>query len=593
MARVGVVRRSRGRRVAAASSLPSSAAVRSLLALAMIMTVTVAMSAEMAVDDMLPAAEPPVQHESLVHMPVKAVPAGRQRADAAPWRQQQRHNNNNNNNNNQGGSGSDSPTPSPKRTAYRMTLTPPPVNPIVERLNESTFLGLFKTEKLYTLFSMSVPAAFLVYKIVLYIYFRCYGYRKQDEERHRPPLPEDQSTVDGNDDDRGISGPSHANASNGGVPNVRVQPSASLSPKSAAKAERMQHKNGGMNSKFWIDEELQAWRLDFQQLKMTKCLTTTPSQKRHANRGASSLAASEVWLATYYAMDAENNQRMVALKWIPPRLQNTEAQQDKLKEEVRRQAKLRHPNVATFIGIAWSPDTNLVAVTEYMARGDLRQWLHRSSAKEAGKWTAIKVQMLLDITNALVYLHSFQPRLVHGNCNSRNVLINDRMQAKLSDFGAPKDHISERELMAYKEVGSGRWISPEALMGSGDQVSDAMDVYSLGILMVEMDTHELPFADLMQADRTQLPENDVLQLIANGALTPTLSPTCHPRIDKLVQACTAFNPQKRPSSRDIAGVLTQILRELEAQHPGHVHQGPVERSSYRQSAADRWDGGRV
>ncbi|KAJ0396266.1 hypothetical protein P43SY_003853 [Pythium insidiosum] len=571
--------------------------MRRALALTLTLGVAAALAMATAVDEMevgmesLPVAEAPAQSEGELHvLPVKrylqvatptAPPAGNGNSN---------NNNINNNNNNQGGSGSDSPTPSPKRTAYRMTLTPPPVNPIAERLNESSFLGLFKTEKIYTLFSLSVPAAFLVYKIVLYLYFRCHGYRKQDEERHRPPLPEDQSTVDGNDDDRGISGP---HAANGPPKDHQTRGlAASLSPKSAAKAERTLNKNG-MHSKFWIDEELQAWRLDFQQLKMTKCLTTTPNQRRHAARGAG-VSASEVWLATYYAMDAENNQRMVALKWIPPRLNNTEAQQDKLKEEVRRQAKLRHPNVATFIGIAWSADTNLVAVTEYMARGDLRQWLHRTSAKEAGKWTAGKVQMLLDIANALVYLHSFQPRLVHGNCNSRNVLINDKMQAKLSDFGAPKDHISEREIMAYKEVGSGRWISPEALMGSGDQVSDAMDVYSLGILMVEMDTHELPFADLMQADRTQLPENDVLQLIANGALTPTLSPTCHPRIDKLVQACTAFNPQKRPSSRDIAGVLAHILRELEAQQPGHAApQGPVERSSYRQSAADRWDGGRV
>jgi serine/threonine protein kinase len=328
------------------------------------------------------------------------------------------------------------------------------------------------------------------------------------------------------------------------------------------------------SSKFWIDEELQAWRLDFQQLKLTKCLTVnTPKQNRHVPGTTTTTgpALGEVWLATYFAMDEENHQRQVALKWISPKLVNTEVQQEKLKEEIKRQAKLRHPNVAAFIGIAWSPETNLVAVTEYMPRGDLRQWLHRTAAKDAGRWTPAKVKMLLDIANALVYLHSFQPRLIHGNVNSRNVLLNDRMEAKLSDFGAPKDYLSEREINAYKEVGSGRWISPEALIGreGADHVNDATDVYSLGILMVEMDSHQLPFADLMP-DRSALPELDVLQLISNGALTPSLSVSCLPRIQSLVQACTAYDPQKRPSSRSIAKTLQAVLAEVSGkqQHGG-------------------------
>lgn len=471
-----------------------------------------------------------------------------------------------------GSSSSASPTPtpstsSPRRTPFVLTSSPAASSVFVGTVApeiESTFFGLFPTKTLYLSVGMGGPVLFFLYKLALAGWFctaGCKKFAREDKERELRVIEEREEMI-------------------------REQEALAVAAQIAAKEAVMARPNrkGGVrasatnanatNANFWVEEELQAWRLDFQQLKMTKCLTSTPNQRRHVKspRGDAppSVAASEVWLATYFARDADNQLRDVVLKWIPTNTNantNLEAQQDKLKEEIRRQAKLRHPNVAAFIGIAWSPETNLVAVTEYMPRGDLRQWLHRTATKEVGRWSPLKLKMLLDVTNALVYLHAFQPKLVHGNCNSRNVLISEKMEAKLSDFGAPKDHLTEREISAYKEVGSGRWISPEALIGrdQGD-VSDAMDVYALGIMMVEMDTHELPFADLMQADRSQLPENDVLQLIASGALTPTLSPTCHPRIQQLVNACTQYNPHKRPSSRDIARVLQAAL--LEAQNDG-------------------------
>lgn len=473
------------------------------------------------------------------------------------------------------GSGSAGAAPTPSRTKKPLiTIAYDPSEGTYQNVGtvapevEQTFFGLFKTKNVYRYAGMGIPVAFLLYKLLMACWFCTTGRRKfarEDREHEQKMLIEreemERATAVAAAQAQALAAKEAELAAmppvaKGGNPGG-ARGSLSKDSRAFAKAN--------MTSNFWVEEELQAWRLDFQQLKLNKCLTTTPHQNRHpGGRRSTGPAAGEVWLATYYANDAENNQRMVALKWISPKLANTEVQQEKLKEEIKRQAKLSHPNVATFIGIAWSPDTNLVAVTEYMPRGDLRQWLHRTASKEAGRWTPAKVKMLLDVTNALVYLHSFQPQLIHGNCNSRNVLLNERMEAKLSDFGAPKDYLSEREINAYKEVGSGRWISPEALIGreGAEHVSDAMDVYSLGILMVEMDTHQLPFADLMQADRSQLPEIDVLQLISNGALTPTLSNTCHPKIQNLVLACTAYDPQKRPSSREISRVLQDVHMEI-------------------------------
>lgn len=425
------------------------------------------------------------------------------------------------------------------------------------------------TMSIYLIASFAGPGIFALYKLFLYVYFYT-TYAKHLKNVQIPAENKDDTAKGDNDDneDRRTT----EKVSSSGAPDslVFAVPTESIVlPPAPADQRRFN------NMSFWVDEELQDWRMDFNQVKMLKCLTTTPNQKRHLRQSTTAaLSVCEVWLGKFYPQGAPDAEQNVVLKWLPPKHKESHSPaMDKFKGEIKRQAQFSHPNVVKFFGIVWSMDTHLVAVTEYMARGDLRQWLHRYATRESGRWSVQKVQILLDVAKALMYLHSMRPTLVHGNCNSRNVLLSDRMKAKLSDFGSAKDMLSERELMAYSAVGSGRWISPEALVGreskasaynggSGGDAAAAADVYSLGILMSEMDTHELPFSDLMQANRAALPETDVLQLIAKGALSPTLSPTCHPGIGELIESCTAFSPKNRPSSRMVVDSLQQIIQQF-------------------------------
>lgn len=419
------------------------------------------------------------------------------------------------------------------------------------------------TKSIYIMVSFGAPALYFLYKLVLYVYFYCtYAKHVKKSQTVMVTHKADETLEDADGDDRRTT----ERESTGSPPDSLVLP-----PTSSLHAPADQRRFNNMS--FWVDEELQDWRMDFSQVKMLKCLTTTANQKRRTRESAvaSVLSGCEVWLGTFYPQGAPDAEQPVVLKWIPSKNKEMLSPHaaDKFKGEIKRLAQLSHPNVVKFFGIVWSVDTHLVAVTEYMARGDLRQWLHRSARKEAGRWSAQKVQILLDVAKALLYLHSLRPApLVHGNCNSRNVLLNDRMKAKLSDFGSTKETMSERELKAYGAVGSGRWISPEALIGRDSRVpsmtAGAADVYSLGILMSEVDTHELPFSDLMQANNVALPETDVLQLIAKGALSPTLSPTCPPQIRSLVERCTAYSPKSRPSSRDVVQQLQEVLSEMKA-----------------------------
>lgn len=428
--------------------------------------------------------------------------------------------------------------------------------------------------------SMGLPFVYFLYKVWLYVFF------SRTWKRDRRESGDAARAVDTTTKNMDIDTTNDSEADRPTANDSSTSPPSSPTPRAHRRQDRKPLSSN--NAGFWVDEELQSWRLDFQRLKLLKCLTLLPSEKRQTLRKqsvTSALNPREIWLASYASGDTSTvavspgggtTDSLVVVKFLPPKDgQPSRAStgggggggaRNKLKGELKRQAVFSHPQVVAFIGVAWSRETHLVAVTEYMPQGDLRQWLHRTANRQAGKWSVLKIQMLLDVTRALLYLHSMQPRLVHGNCNSRNVLLNHKLRAKMSDFGVEgrSEGLSEEDLLSYSAVGSGRWISPEALLGRETSAAypDASDVYSLGILIAEVDSHELPFSDLMQANRSAVPETDILQLIAKGALSPTLSPSCPKSIVKLVNACTSYNPKYRPSSMQVQQDLLRILEDF-------------------------------
>ncbi|EEY54040.1 protein kinase [Phytophthora infestans T30-4] len=94
-----------------------------------------------------------------------------------------------------------------------------------------------------------------------------------------------------------------------------------------------------------------------------------------------------------------------------------------------------------------------------MDGGDLRRYL--SSPTTPTGWTHHKFDIAISIIEALVYLHSFVPPLLHRDVKSKNVLLSSRLKAKLSDFG-------------------NRWLAPEVIRGDTDYGRSA-DIYSFGI----------------------------------------------------------------------------------------------------------------
>ena len=146
-------------------------------------------------------------------------------------------------------------------------------------------------------------------------------------------------------------------------------------------------------------------------------------------------------------------------------------------------SRIRHPNLLQFIGATRADD--LLIVTELM---------FTSLRNELEKCPMTRPQVIsisIDVACALNYLHSWRPNpILHRDVSSANVLLQPsgdrKWKAKLSDYGSA----NLQNMIQTVNPGNPVYSAPEALIPI--QHSPAMDVYSFGILMMEMSTGTFP-----------------------------------------------------------------------------------------------------
>ncbi|RLN63651.1 hypothetical protein BBP00_00003955 [Phytophthora kernoviae] len=224
-------------------------------------------------------------------------------------------------------------------------------------------------------------------------------------------------------------------------------------------------------------------------------------------------------------------------------------------EEIKMVQPFDHPNIVRLVGCAWTIESDLQALFEYMENGDLRDYL--VDPKSPRHWSQELLQLAADIIEAIVYVHSFTPPLVHRDLKSRNVLLSSEMKAKVTDFGVSR-YKSADETMTTA-VGTGRWLAPEVISGSSTY-DQSVDVFSFGVVLSEMDTHTIPYDDVRSANGNRLNDIAILQLVATGQLRPTFTASCPPELRMLAQRCLAQDPSDRPPAHVVAYELRVIQR---------------------------------
>nr|CCA14591.1 protein kinase putative [Albugo laibachii Nc14] len=263
--------------------------------------------------------------------------------------------------------------------------------------------------------------------------------------------------------------------------------------------------------------------------------------KREISFGARSI----LWLGHYRGQD-------VVVKRI---LENSDLI-DEFAEGILVMSGLIHPCIVHFLGCTWTFRSDLSIVAEYIQGSDLQTLLHTKGSSITWKE---KVSIAINIAQALSYLHSLQPIVLHGCLKSRKIMIDQEIHAKLSDFSFSKVPIPHDILSSRLDIV--RWTAPEVILEG--KVDAKADIYSFGIVLSELDTHRFPFDDYCESSKASKVE--IIAKITAGVLRPTFQRDCPNVIYEIADRCLSLDPKERPTSQSLVELLSKAQSHLEAE----------------------------
>ncbi|KAJ6962574.1 hypothetical protein NC652_001282 [Populus alba x Populus x berolinensis] len=249
--------------------------------------------------------------------------------------------------------------------------------------------------------------------------------------------------------------------------------------------------------------------------------------------------------------------------------------QDEFEQEIGRLGNLRHPNLVAFQGYYWSSTMQLI-LSEFIPNGNLYDNLH--GLNYPGTSTGVgnrelywsrRFQIALLTARALSYLHhDCRPPILHLNIKSTNILLDENYEAKLSDYGLGKllpilDNYGLTKF--HNAVG---YVAPE--LAQSLRLSDKCDVYSFGVILLELVTGRKP------VESPTANEVVVLCEYVRGLLETGSASDCFDRslrgfseneliqVMKLGLICTSEVPSRRPSMAEVVQVLESIRSGVES-----------------------------
>ncbi|GMJ12799.1 hypothetical protein like AT4G34500 [Hibiscus trionum] len=158
--------------------------------------------------------------------------------------------------------------------------------------------------------------------------------------------------------------------------------------------------------------------------------------------------------------------------------------------EVEAIGKVRHKNLVGLVGYC-TDGAQRILVYEYVDNGNLEQWLHGDVGPVSPLTWDIRMKIAIGTAKGLAYLHEgLEPKVVHRDVKSSNILLDKKWNPKVSDFGLAKLLGSEASYVTTRVMGTFGYVSPE--YASTGMLNEGSDVYSFGVLLMEIITGRSP-----------------------------------------------------------------------------------------------------
>ena len=232
--------------------------------------------------------------------------------------------------------------------------------------------------------------------------------------------------------------------------------------------------------------------------------------------------------------------------------QQTELILQSFYNECDKLSVIRHPNVVQLLGVFADPKTHLPVIVMELMRESLSRLLYRTKSLPL----YAEVTICHDVAQALAYLHSFRPPIVHRDLSSNNILLSRDYHAKITDLGVAK--VAKGSFLNWDDTpapGTLPYMPPEVRKVPAD-LSPAMDVFALGVNILQIRTHKFPrpgpeFVSGRLGFSKLVPEKerrkDHLDLISRSHL-----------LKPLLLDCLRDNPRDRPSGLQLCERFDKI-----------------------------------
>ncbi|XP_015900160.3 probable receptor-like protein kinase At5g18500 [Ziziphus jujuba] len=171
-------------------------------------------------------------------------------------------------------------------------------------------------------------------------------------------------------------------------------------------------------------------------------------------------------------------------------LNNLGQAEKEFRVEVEAIGHVRHKNLVRLLGYCIE-GTNRLLVYEYVNNGNLEQWLHGAMRQHGCLTWEARMKVLLGTAKALAYLHeAIEPKVVHRDIKSSNILLDDDFNAKISDFGLAKLLGAGKSHITTRVMGTFGYVAPE--YANSGLLNEKSDVYSFGVVLLEAITGRDP-----------------------------------------------------------------------------------------------------
>ena len=236
---------------------------------------------------------------------------------------------------------------------------------------------------------------------------------------------------------------------------------------------------------------------------------------------------------------------------------------DNFEKECLTWSKLIHPHIVQFLGVYFLSGSRVPMLILEKMDTSLRHYLEKHTKEDF--LLPDQIYILRQVAQALSYLHSRSPPLVHHDLSSNNILLNEvSLQAKVTDFGMTRAMDPSKMTRKSSVKGTQAFMSPEALVDP-PKYDEKLDVFSYGNVIITTVTHKWPNPGppttykgkkLVAISEFHRREQYLVHF------TQTESEVFLP----MVRSCLENRPIQRPTSIQL---VTQ-MREIEASYPRKI-----------------------